>query len=174
MIAEPLTRLISLYSLMNNFIMVYQTYWIALKPENIDNVVYKIVIVIESIAIVSLYLISYSTMNYSLYFNGGKGTNLRFKNMSGWGSIFLFFHLTFLAPAEFVILEIFVAITLILKVLVMLTTFVCGDKLYQAFNSVVDKAFEAFFGFDKVQIDLFNKQKSLIKLTFTDIPLLLV
>ena len=113
-------------------------------------------------------------MNYSLYFNGGKGTNLRFENMSGWGSVFLFFHLTFLAPAEFVILEIFVAVALILKVLVMLSTFVCGDDAYKAFNRGLDTAFEAFFGFDKVQIDLFNKQKSLIKLTFTDIPLLLV
>ena len=105
--------------------MVYQTYRIALRPENIDNSVYKIVVVIESIAIVSLYLISYYTLNYSLYFNGGKGTNLRFENLSGWGSIFLFFHLSFLAPAKFVLLEIFVAIALILKFLVMLMTIVC-------------------------------------------------
>jgi hypothetical protein len=70
--------------------MVYQTYLVAMRPANVDKMGYKIVVVIDAIAIVSLYLISYSTMNYSLYFNGGKGTNLRFENLSVWGSILLF------------------------------------------------------------------------------------
>ena len=149
MISEPATRLLGLYSLLNNFIMVYQTYQVAMKPKNIDNMGYKVVIAIESIAIVSLYLISYSTMNYSLYFNGGKGTNLRFENMSTWGSILLFFHLTFMAPIEFVLLEIMLALGLSSKVVVLLTTSPCGKGPYKAFNRGMDRVFELFFGFDK-------------------------
>ena len=157
MISEPATRLVELYSLLNNFIMVYQTYLVAMKPKNIDKMGYKVVIAIEAISIVSLYLISYSTMNYSLYFNGGKGTNLRFKNMSTWGSILLFFHLTFLAPIEFVLLEVLLAFGLALKVIVLLSASVCGKGPYKAFNRGLDRVFELFFGFDKAQIDMFNK-----------------
>ena len=137
--------------------MVYQTYLVAMKPKNIDKMGYKVVIAIEAISIVSLYLISYSTMNYSLYFNGGKGTNLRFKNMSTWGSILLFFHLTFLAPIEFVLLEVLLAFGLALKVIVLLSASVCGNGPYKAINRGLDRVFVLFFGFDKPQIDMFNK-----------------
>jgi hypothetical protein len=69
-----------------------------------------VVVIVQTIAIFSLYLISYSTLNYGLYFNGGKGANLRFENMSPrkWASII--FSLFFFAPLKFVLLEDFVAI----------------------------------------------------------------
>ena len=177
LVSEPVTRMISLNSLMTNVIMIYQTYWISLEPKNIDSLSYKIVIAVQSIAVISLYLISYSTLNYSLYFNGGKGTNLRFENMSGWGSFLLFFHLTFLAPAEFILLEIFVEILLLIQLPILFLSLPlgkCGKGCYKTFEKSLDKFYSLFFGFDKAQIDLFNKQKSLIKLTFTDIPLLIV
>jgi hypothetical protein len=156
-ISEPATRLVALYSLLTNFIMVYQTYYIAMRPKNIDNAAYKVVIAVEAIAIISLYLISYSTMNYSLYFNGGKGTNLRFENLSTFGSILLFFHLTFMAPVEFVLLEIFTAFALSTKVVVMILTSPFGKGAYKAYTKVIDRMFEMFFGFDKAQIDIFAK-----------------
>lgn len=106
---EPMTRMLALYSLMNNFLLIWTTYQIAIKDENIDKAGYKIVVIIQTVAIFSLYLISYSTLNYGLYFNGGKGANLRFENMGPrkWFSIIL--SLFFFAPIKFVLLEAFVA-----------------------------------------------------------------
>ena len=82
LILEPMTRLLALYSLTNNFILIYTTYNISIEEDNVENALYKVVVIIQFISLFSLYLISYSTVNYGLYFNGGKGANLRFENMS--------------------------------------------------------------------------------------------
>ena len=82
LILDPFTKMLALYSLINNFILIYTTYNISIEDENVENALYKIVVIIQFISLFSLYLISYSTVNYGLYFNGGKGANLRFENMS--------------------------------------------------------------------------------------------
>jgi hypothetical protein len=46
LIMEPVTRMISLYSLMSNFTLILKTYWIAVEPQNIQKVHYKIVVII--------------------------------------------------------------------------------------------------------------------------------
>ena len=113
--SQPLSRLISLFSLFNNLKLLNKTYYIALA--NVDNGLYKIVVLVQAIAIISVYLISYSTLNYSIYFNGSKGTNLNFDKKSKCEKIKLAFNLTFLAPLIFILLEVFIANALIIKLI---------------------------------------------------------
>lgn len=94
-------------------------YWISLKEENITKANYKVVVIIQSIAIFSLYLISYSTLNYGMYFNGGKGANLRFEKMNCRKKFSLLLSLIFIAPVKFILLEFGVAITVILRFLML-------------------------------------------------------
>ena len=84
---------------------------------NVDNGLYKIVVLVQAIAIISVYLISYSTLNYSIYFNGSKGTNLNFDKKGKCEKIKLAFNLTFLAPLIFILLEVYIACALVVKLL---------------------------------------------------------
>jgi len=128
LILEPMTRLLALYSLTNNFILIYTTYNISIEEDNVENALYKVVVIIQFISLFSLYLISYSTVNYGLYFNGGKGANLRFENMSArkWGSII--FSLFFFAPIKFVLLEFFVAIKTVIIFLAVVKDLIFGGS----------------------------------------------
>jgi hypothetical protein len=54
-----------------------------------------------------------------------------------------------MAPLEFVMLEIFVAVALMLKVTVMMISSPCGKGPMKAFNRGLDRFFELFFGFDR-------------------------
>ena len=128
LILEPMTRLLALYSLTNYFILIYTTYNIAIEGDNVEIALYKVVVIIQFISLFSLYLISYSTVNYGLYFNGGKGANLRFENMSPrkWASII--FSLFFFAPIKFVILEIFVAIKTVIVFLAIVKDLLFGGN----------------------------------------------
>ena len=77
-VSEPAIKLSQIYSLFTNFILIYQIYEISMK--NLDNPYYKAVVIVQGVALTSLYLIAYSTINYSIYINGGPGTNMKFEN----------------------------------------------------------------------------------------------
>ena len=128
LILDPLTKMLALYSLTNNFILIYTTYDISIEEDNVENALYKVVVIIQFVSLFSLYLISYSTVNYGLYFNGGKGANLRFENMSPrkWASII--FSLFFFAPIKFVLLEGFVAIKTVIVFLAIVKDLLFGGN----------------------------------------------
>lgn len=157
LILDPFTKMLALYSLINNFILIYTTYNISIEDENVENALYKIVVIIQFISLFSLYLISYSTVNYGLYFNGGKGANLRFENMSArkWGSII--FSLFFFAPIKFVLLEVFVAVKTVIIFLAIVKDLLLGGNSSSQIENAMVIASISIFNMDKSQIEVFQK-----------------
>ena len=74
--SEAASRVSALFSLLGNLTLLYDTYYIAL--DNVDNNLYKYVVLLYAIFLSSVYLISYSTYTYTIYFKGGKGASLNF------------------------------------------------------------------------------------------------
>ena len=95
-VIEPVVKLVSLFSLFSNCVFLHTAYLIAL--DNLQNTMLKIVVLISGLSIFSVYFISYSTLNYSVYFKSGKGNNLSFAKKSTWRKIMQALNLTFLAP----------------------------------------------------------------------------
>jgi hypothetical protein len=155
LLITPMIRMISLYGLMNNFIMIYQTYQIAIKEENIEKWHYKVVVIVQFVSIFSLYLISYSTLNYSLYFNGGKGANLKFENMDWRKKLSLMFGLLFIAPLKFVLLEFFVAINVVVKFFAVLFVMFGLIKSTDAVDDFLNKIFRYGMNIDSSQLEIF-------------------
>lgn len=155
LILDPLTKMLALYSLVNNFILIYTTYNISIEEYNVENALYKVVVIIQFVSLFSLYLISYSTVNYGLYFNGGKGANLRFENMSPrkWASII--FSLFFFAPIKFVLLEAFVAVKTVIVFLAIVKDLLFGGSSSSQIENVMVIASISIFNMDKSQIEVF-------------------
>ena len=149
LILDPLTKMLALYSLTNNFILIFTSYNIAVEEYNVPLARYKIIVIIQFISLFSLYLISYSTVNYGLYFNGGKGANLRFENMSArkWGSVI--FALFFFAPIKFVILEAFVAVKTVIVFLAIMKDLLFGGSSSQTIENSMINASIALFNMDR-------------------------
>ena len=96
--------------------------------------------------VLTQYLISYSTMNYSIYFNGGKGANLRFENMGCWSKLNIFTNLMAIKPLGFILVELVVTIKSVLVVLAMLFDILSKKsfhlKVEDAMNDIIWYAFQ--------------------------------
>ena len=157
LILDPLTKMIALYSLTNNWILIYTTYNITMEDYNVKLARYKFVVIVQFISLCSLYLISYSTVNYGLYFNGGKGANLRFENMSVRKWLSVLFALFFFAPIKFVLLEDFVAIKTIVIFFSVMIDLIFGTNTSPGLEERMVKVSIAVFNMDKSQIEVFQK-----------------
>jgi hypothetical protein len=157
LLITPVTRMISLYGLMNNFIMIWQTYQIALRQENIQKWHYKVVVIVQFISIFSLYLISYSTLNYSMYFNGGKGANLKFENMDLRKKLSLMFSLLFIAPCKFIIVEFFVAINVVVRFIAVLMVMLGLLRSTEGIDGFLNAMFRHGMNIDSSQLDIFQR-----------------
>ena len=157
LILDPLAKMVALYSLLNNFILIYTTYQITLEEYNVELARYKLVVMVQFVSLSSLYLISYSTVNYGLYFNGGKGANLRFENMSARKWFSIIFSLFFIAPIKFVLLEVFVAIKTVVVFFSVSIDLFFGSNSSPAIDGYMIDASIGVFNMDKSQIELFQK-----------------
>jgi hypothetical protein len=86
-----------------------------------------------------------------MYFDGGKGANLSLDKYDWPKKISLLFHLLFLAPLKFVMLEIIVAIGTLLKLLIVVFEIIMpfGKTLDKRFDEKLYNTYDFMFKMDK-------------------------